>query len=99
MRTLKHTFRLVSGIFLCVLGVIGLILPVMPGWIFLIPGLLILGDYFPPIRRLVEWAKGRFREARAQFDESRPPEQGTNPSSSSESHAKVSGVAANRQET
>lgn len=44
-------------------GIVGLILPVMPGWIFVIPGLLILGDYFPPIRRLVEWAKARFAEA------------------------------------
>jgi hypothetical protein len=29
----------------------------MPGWIFLIPGLVILGEYFPPIKRLVTWAK------------------------------------------
>ena len=34
-----------------------MILPIMPGWIFLIPGLVILGDYIPPIKRLVEWAK------------------------------------------
>ncbi|MCW5965545.1 MAG: hypothetical protein KIT83_16025 [Bryobacterales bacterium] len=45
----------------------GLILPVMPGWIFLIPGLLILGDYFPPVKRLVLWAKRRFKEAEQQF--------------------------------
>ncbi len=29
----------------------------MPGWVFLIPGLLILAEYYHPIRRLVEWAK------------------------------------------
>jgi uncharacterized membrane protein YbaN (DUF454 family) len=53
----KAAFRIASGIFLVLLGIIGLILPIMPGWIFLIPGLVILGDYFPPIKRLVEWAK------------------------------------------
>lgn len=67
MGTIRHTLRLALGIGLVVLGVVGLILPVMPGWIFLIPGLLILGDYFPPIRRLVHWAKDRFAEADQQF--------------------------------
>ncbi|MEZ5402557.1 MAG: PGPGW domain-containing protein [Bryobacteraceae bacterium] len=41
------------------LGVAGLLLPIMPGWVFLIPGLVILADYFPPIRRLVDWAKAK----------------------------------------
>ncbi len=56
MRKLLRPF---SGIFLVVLGVLGLILPIMPGWVFLIPGLVILADYFPPIKRLVEWAKAK----------------------------------------
>ncbi|MCC6264344.1 MAG: hypothetical protein IT169_12265 [Bryobacterales bacterium] len=55
------------GIALVALGVTGLILPVMPGWIFLIPGLVILADYFPPIRRLVDALKARFQEAEAAF--------------------------------
>ena len=45
------------GVVLTLIGIAGIILPIMPGWIFLIPGLVILGDYFPPIRRLVTWAK------------------------------------------
>lgn len=55
------------GVSLVILGIVGLIMPIMPGWIFLIPGLLILGDYFPPVKRLVLWAKGRFKEAEQQF--------------------------------
>lgn len=39
------------------LGLTGLLLPVMPGWIFLIPGLIILADHFTWARRLVDWAK------------------------------------------
>jgi len=49
----------VVGLGLVILGILGLILPVMPGWIFLIPGLLILAEYFWPIRRLVDWAKAK----------------------------------------
>lgn len=67
MSPIRHTARIALGVFLVLLGIAGLILPVMPGWIFLIPGLLILGDYCPPIRRLVDWAKSRFAEADEQF--------------------------------
>jgi len=69
---MRHTFRLFSGFGLVLLGVAGLILPIMPGWIFLIPGLIILSDYFRPVRSLVGWAKkqagkvGEFVEDRAQ---------------------------------
>jgi uncharacterized membrane protein YbaN (DUF454 family) len=56
---LRKLLRPLSGIFLVILGVLGLILPIMPGWVFLIPGLVILADYFPPIKRLVEWAKAK----------------------------------------
>ena len=54
---MRHAFRVALGIGLVIVGIVGLILPVMPGWVFLIPGLVILGDYFPPIRRLLTWAK------------------------------------------
>jgi uncharacterized membrane protein YbaN (DUF454 family) len=49
--------RIAAGIGLVLLGIVGLILPIMPGWVFLIPGLLILADYFPAVHRLVLWAK------------------------------------------
>ena len=54
---LKNVARLIGGIALTLLGISGLILPVLPGWLFLIPGLMILADYFPPIHRLLQWAK------------------------------------------
>ncbi len=53
----KGVIRIVSGVILVILGIIGLILPIMPGWVFLIPGLVILGDYFPPLKRLLRWAR------------------------------------------
>jgi uncharacterized protein len=54
---LRGTVRILAGSVLVVLGIAGIILPIMPGWIFLIPGLVILADYFPPIKRLLDWAK------------------------------------------
>ncbi|MCE5308903.1 MAG: hypothetical protein LLG20_14790 [Acidobacteriales bacterium] len=54
---MRKLLRPLLGLSLVLIGIIGLILPVMPGWIFVIPGLVILGDYFPPIKRLIEWAK------------------------------------------
>ena len=61
---LKKVLRIAAGIGLILIGIVGLILPVMPGWIFIIPGLVILGEYFPPARRLVDWLKARFDDAR-----------------------------------
>ncbi|WP_321474309.1 PGPGW domain-containing protein [uncultured Paludibaculum sp.] len=54
--------RILSGLGLVLLGILGLILPIMPGWVFLIPGLVILADHFPPVRRLLHWAKGKFEQ-------------------------------------
>ena len=61
-RHLKHLGRILAGILLVIIGIIGLILPIMPGWIFVIPGLVLLADYFPPIRRLLDWAKRKLEE-------------------------------------
>lgn len=55
----RAAVRIASGIGLLIVGIIGLILPVMPGWVFVIPGLMILADYFPPIKRLLDWAKAK----------------------------------------
>jgi len=64
---LRKTLRLCTGIAMLAVGILGLILPIMPGWIFVIPGLIILADYFPPIRRLLKWAKARAKAAGVGF--------------------------------
>jgi len=56
---LKDVARLTGGIVLTLIGIAGLLLPILPGWLFLIPGLMILADYFPPVHRLVQWAKSK----------------------------------------
>lgn len=81
---MRHALRVALGIGLVIVGIIGLILPIMPGWVFLIPGLVILGDYFPPIKRLVNWAKNQ-AERHGVMGGDKPKQPSTSPSPSSSS--------------
>ncbi|MBC7924162.1 MAG: PGPGW domain-containing protein [Bryobacteraceae bacterium] len=56
--------RIAGGFALVLLGIAGIILPVMPGWVFLIPGLMILADYFPWAKRLLDWVKAQYEKVR-----------------------------------
>jgi hypothetical protein len=57
----KKFLRNAMGVGLVILGIIGLILPIMPGWVFLVPGLMILAEEFPWLdkflNRWLAWAK------------------------------------------
>ena len=55
--------RTVGGFVLVVVGIVGLILPIMPGWIFLIPGLGLLAERYDWAKRLVAWAKQKAKTA------------------------------------
>ena len=55
--SLREKLKILSGFGLVALGIVGLIMPVLPGWIFLIPGLVILSDHFVWARRLLDRAK------------------------------------------
>ena len=52
--------RIALGFVLVIIGLIGGLIPVFQGWVFGIPGLIILADYFPPIKKILEWAKSRY---------------------------------------
>ena len=52
-----HAFKISLGIVLVIMGLIGGLIPIFQGWMFGIPGLIILANYFPPIKRLLNWAK------------------------------------------
>lgn len=58
---IKRTVRITFGIILVIIGLIGGLIPIFQGWIFGIPGLIILADYFPPVNRLLVWAKKKAR--------------------------------------
>ena len=52
-----HVLKILLGLGLVVLGLIGGLIPILQGWMLGIPGLIILANYFPPIKRLLSWAK------------------------------------------
>ena len=60
---MRKTLRIGLGITLVIIGFIGGFIPILQGWLFMIPGLIILSEYFPPVKRLLNWAKKRARKA------------------------------------
>jgi len=54
---IRHTLKLSLGIILVIIGLIGGLVPIFQGWLFGIPGLILLAEYFPPAKRLLDWAK------------------------------------------
>jgi len=54
---IKDTLKISLGLILVIIGFLGGLIPIFQGWIFGIPGLIILANYFPPAKRLLSWAK------------------------------------------
>ena len=54
---IKHTLKISLGIILVIIGFLGGLIPIFQGWVFGIPGLMILANYFPPAKRFLNWAK------------------------------------------
>ena len=54
---IKQTARITFGVVLVIIGLVGGLIPIFQGWMFGIPGLIILADYFPPAKRVLDWAK------------------------------------------
>ena len=52
-----HAFKISLGFILIVLGLIGGLIPIFQGWVFGVPGLIILSNYFPPIKRVLKKIK------------------------------------------
>ena len=57
---MRHTIRITLGFLLVIIGLIGGLIPIFQGWVFGIPGLIILADYFPPAKRVLDWAKSKY---------------------------------------
>jgi uncharacterized membrane protein YbaN (DUF454 family) len=73
---LKKIAKITAGIILLIIGFIGLLLPIMPQWPFIIPGLMLLAEYFPPAQRALDrlkpyvdkWKLGRKRASATMED-------------------------------
>ena len=53
----KDIIKIIAGIILILIGLIGGLVPIFQGWIFGIPGLILLSRYFPPIKKLLKKIK------------------------------------------
>ena len=56
---IKHTLKVSLGIILVIIGLVGGLIPIFQGWMFGIPGLIVLANYFPSAKRFLNWAKKR----------------------------------------
>jgi len=54
---IKDALKISLGILLVIIGLLGGLIPLFQGWMFGLPGLMILANYFPPAKRLLNWAK------------------------------------------
>src|SRR3954451_14925330 len=59
---------LLAGYPFLAIGITGLVLPVLPGWPFIAPGLIILSRHAPWARRVLDWARDRHPKAAHTID-------------------------------
>ena len=61
MKSILNILKVALGIILIIIGFVGGLIPIFQGWIFGIPGLMLLGSVFPPVKR---WTKNIVKKAK-----------------------------------
>ena len=64
MKTVFDVLKVILGIILIIIGFIGGLIPIFQGWLFGIPGLMLLGSVFPPVKR---WSKNIIEKAKSKM--------------------------------
>ena len=54
---MRDILKITFGIALLIIGIIGGLFPIFQGWMFGIPGLIILSNYFPSIKKFLHWIR------------------------------------------
>ena len=54
---IRHILKITLGTVLVIIGLFGGLIPIFQGWMFGIPGLILLAEYFTSAKRLLNWAK------------------------------------------
>lgn len=62
MKPVTDTIKVIVGLVLVIIGLIGGLIPIFQGWIFGLPGLLILSSVYPPLKKYVDRLKKKFRK-------------------------------------
>lgn len=66
--TWKDLVRIGAGLVMLILGIVGLVLPVLQGVLFLIVAAFLLAPYSRTIRRGLAWSKRRFPRLHTRAD-------------------------------
>jgi|TARA_B100000959_G_scaffold35353_1_gene33785 uncharacterized membrane protein YbaN (DUF454 family) len=61
-KAVKQTIKIVVGVVLVIIGLIGGLIPIFQGWMFGIPGLLLLSSVFPPLRKWLDKMKAKIKK-------------------------------------
>ena len=64
MKSILNILKVALGIILIIIGIVGGLIPIFQGWMFGIPGLMLLGSVFPPVKR---WTKNIVKKAKAKM--------------------------------
>ena len=54
MNSISKIFKVIIGVMLLIIGLIGGLIPVFQGWVFGLPGLMLLGSVFPSIKKITQ---------------------------------------------
>ena len=64
MKSILNILKVALGIILIIIGFVGGLIPIFQGWMFGIPGLMLLGSVFPPVKR---WTKNIVKKTKAKM--------------------------------
>jgi len=64
MKSILNILKVALGIILIIIGFVGGLIPIFQGWMFGIPGLMLLGSVFPSVKR---WTKNIVKKAKAKM--------------------------------
>lgn len=62
---LSVVLRHVAGWTLILLGLVGLVVPIMPGFLFILPGLGLIAPEILWAKRALDWGKGKMARTKA----------------------------------
>ena len=54
MNSISNILKVILGVILLIIGLIGGLIPVFQGWVFGLPGLMLLGSVFPSIKKITQ---------------------------------------------
>lgn len=73
---LRHAVRITLGCSFVVLGLAGLVLPILQGILFLLIGAVLLAPYVPVFQRLIDWGERRYPQLTRYLERLRGPPRG-----------------------